>query len=156
MSTTNRPTRPIKLAWALSRRTPLKRKTALVRKVALARRTPLRRRRPRGASEAQRDKVAGQRCLVCGSRPVDPAHLVARARGGCDHRDCVVALCRSCHRAFDQGQLDLLAHLEPHSRRELAHALSHLSLVSLLQRLTAEWWGPAGAIGVTRQRGSVK
>lgn len=89
--------------------------------------------------------MRGRGCLVCEARHVDPAHLVARARGGCDEPDCVVALCRRCHRDFDQGRLDLLPHLKSQSRRELVHALTHLSLVSLLQRLTAERWGPVGA-----------
>ena len=54
-----------------------------------------------------------------------------------------MALCRfRCHRAFDDGHLDLLPHLEPRHRRELAHALAHLGLIELLERLTAERWGP--------------
>jgi len=95
------------------------------------------------ASEEQRRKVAGLACLVCGARDgADPAHLTPRSRGGCDHPDCVVALCRfRCHRAFDDGRLDLLPYLEPH-RLELAHALQHLGLIELLERLTAERWTP--------------
>jgi len=105
-----------------------------------ARRTPLRRAGYRGASEAQRAKVRGERCLVCGQRPVDPAHLVARARGGCDQPECVVALCRSHHRAFDRGTLDLLPRLEPDHRCELAHAVGHLGLVGALRRVTGRRW----------------
>jgi len=96
-----------------------------------------------GASEDQRRKVDGRRCLVCGrSDAVDPAHLAPRSRGGCDHADCVVPLCRRCHRAFDDGRLDLLPYLEPHRRAELAHALQHLGLLALLERLTSERWAP--------------
>lgn len=87
--------------------------------------------------------MIGHRCLVCGHRPVDPAHVVSRARGGCDHPDCVIPLCRAHHRAFDQRRLDLLAHLEPGCRAELAHALQHLSLMGLLQRVTACRWVPS-------------
>jgi 5-methylcytosine-specific restriction endonuclease McrA len=70
--------------------------------------------------------VAGQACLVCQRRPIDPAHLVPRSLGGCDEANCCVPLCRSCHRAYDRGELDLLPRLEPRFRAELAHALIHL------------------------------
>jgi len=56
-----------------------------------------------------------------------------------------VALCRVCHRAYDTDRLDLLPHLEPCWRAELAHALGHLGLIGLLERVTAERWHPAGA-----------
>ena len=81
---------------------------------------------------------------MCGKRPVDPAHLVARSLGGCDDPDCVVPLDRGCHRAYDRGELDLLALLEPGSRVELAHALTHLSLLSLLRLVTGSRWQAAG------------
>jgi hypothetical protein len=54
----------------------------------------------------------------------------------------VVALCRSCHRAFDERRLDLLPHLEPGCRAELAHALGHLSLLALVERVTGHRWRP--------------
>jgi hypothetical protein len=106
---------------------------------------PLRRTPVSRASEAQREKVRGRACLACGSRRlVDPAHITPRSRGGCDEPDCVVALCRyPCHRAFDRGELDLLPHLEPDHRAELAHALSHLALLALLRRVTGMRWTPA-------------
>jgi hypothetical protein len=97
------------------------------------------------ASDAQRAKVADRQCLVCGERPVDPAHLVPRSLGGCNERDCVVPLCRSHHRAYDRRALDLLPYLEPGGRAELAHALMHLPLLGLLQRVTGARWTPAGA-----------
>jgi hypothetical protein len=86
--------------------------------------------------------VTGQACLICGRRPVDPAHLVPRSLGGCDHPDCVVPLCRPCHRAYDRGALDVLPQLEPRFRTELAHALTHLSLVGVLRRVTGVRWAP--------------
>jgi hypothetical protein len=98
--------------------------------------TPLRRSQVSPASEAQRQKVAGEACLVCGRRPVDPAHLVPRALGGCGDPDCVVPLCRCCHRAYDRRELDLLPHLEPRFRAALAHALTHLPLIAVLRRVT--------------------
>lgn len=90
------------------------------------------------ASPAQRAKVAGQPCVVCGGGPCDPAHLAAKARGGCDSARCVVPLCRSHHREFDTGNLDLLPYLEPRWRAELGHAIEHLGLVGLYRRVTNE------------------
>jgi hypothetical protein len=107
--------------------------------------TPLRRRPVSTASDGQRAKVAGRSCLVCGRRPVDPAHLVPRSLGGCDDGQCCVPLCRAHHRLYDRGELDLLPHLEAGHRAELAHALSHVGLMALLQRLTGTRWRPANA-----------
>jgi hypothetical protein len=53
-----------------------------------------------------------------------------------------VPLCRPCHRAYDSGELDLLPCLEPRLHAELAHALTHLSLVAVLQRVTGARWTP--------------
>ena len=124
------------------RRTPLRRgrgprrRSALKRGRALRRSTPLKRTSVAPASAVQRAKVAGLRCLVCGAiTRIDPTHLVPRSLGGCDEADCVVPLCRVHHRAYDQGGLDLVAHLEPGWRREAAHAVGHLGLVGALRRL---------------------
>ena len=100
------------------------------------------------ASPAQRRKVAAMDCVVCGrgrtaSMPLDPAHLWPVGRGGCSDPDCVVALCRVHHRAFDDGVLSILEHLEPDHRREIAHAVEHGGLLSALQRLTGERFVPA-------------
>ncbi len=127
----------------LTRTGGLRRSGGLRRAGPPIRRTPLRRAQFTAASPAQRAKVLGLTCLVCGRRPVDPAHLVSRARGGCDHPGCVIALCRLHHRAFDRGELDVLPWLEPGGRAELAHALTHVALLALLQRVTATRWTPA-------------
>jgi 5-methylcytosine-specific restriction endonuclease McrA len=133
------------------RSAPLRRGKGLERGAALRRtgpprrRTPLRRSAVSPASPEQRAKVAGRACLVCGMRPVDPAHLVPRSLGGCDQPDCVVPLCRPCHRAYDQGQLDLVPWLEPRFRTELAHALLHVGLFRLLRRVTGTRWAPVDA-----------
>lgn len=127
---------------ALRRRKRLRRKQRLRRRTELRQVTPLRRRPVTPASESQRAKVAGQACLVCGRQPVDPAHLVPRPLGGCEAGECVVALCRRCHRAYDRGELDLLPALEPRFRAELAHALAHLPLLAVLRRVTGRRWGP--------------
>lgn len=116
---------------------PPRRTRGPARRTRLRRRTPLARAPFAPASEAQRQTVAGRRCVVCGATPVDPAHLIARAQGGCDHPDCVVALCRIHHRAYDRGELALLGYLEPHRRRQIAHAVAHVGLVAALWRLTA-------------------
>jgi hypothetical protein len=63
------------------------------------------------------------------------AHLVPRSLGGCDAGDCVVALCRRHHRAYDGGALDLLPYLEPTSRAEICHAVAHVGLIGALRRL---------------------
>jgi predicted restriction endonuclease len=127
------------------RRTPLRRTTRLRRTSSLKTTTPLRRRTPLRrspslvASQAQRDKVAGQRCIVCGvTTRIDPAHVIPRSLGGCDHPDCVVALCRLHHRAYDRGGLDLVAYLEPKHRREVAHAVMHVGLASALRRISGQ------------------
>jgi hypothetical protein len=84
--------------------------------------------------------MAGRACLVCGGRPVDPAHLVPRSLGGCDEPECVVALDRRCHRGYDRGELDLLPYLEPRYRAELAHGLLHVGLLGLLGRVSGTRW----------------
>jgi hypothetical protein len=136
------------------RRSPLRRARGprrharLGRRRALRRTTPLRRSTVAPASAVQRAKVVGRRCLVCGALTrVEPAHLVPRSLGGCDEADCVVPLCRLHHRAYDQGALDLVAHLEPDWRREVAHAVGHLGLVGALRRLTGRRDADAGALG---------
>jgi hypothetical protein len=72
---------------------------------------------------------------------VDPAHLLPRSLDGCDDAACVVPLCQRCHRAYDRGELDLLPHLGPRFRAELAHALTHLPLIAVLRRVTGTRWG---------------
>lgn len=125
------------------RRSPLRRRGRPQRRTHLARRTPLRRTGLRRsvpiapASPAQRAKVTGARCVVCGATAqIDPAHLVPRALGGCEEPECVVALCRPHHRAYDRGELDLLPYLEPACRVEIAHAMMHLGLIGAWRRLT--------------------
>ena len=132
------------------RRTPLRRgrgprRRSALKRGALRRSTALKRTSVAPASAVQRAKVAGLRCLVCGATTrIDPTHLVPRSLGGCDEADCVVPLCRVHHRAYDQGGLDLVAHLEPRWRREAAHAVGHLGLVGALRRLGRRRPGGAG------------
>ena len=124
---------PLRRGSPPRRRTPLRPGRPPRRVKRLTRTTP-----PQ-ASPAQRAKVAGRRCLVCGAvTRVDPAHLVSRSMGGCDAADCVVPLCRAHHRAYDQEGLDLVAFLEPHWRAEVAHAVCHLGLMRALRHLSGK------------------
>ena len=127
------------------RRSPLRRSPSLRRASALRAATPLRRRTPLqrapslAASQAQRDKVRDQRCTVCGvTTAIEPAHVIPRSLGGCDDPDCVVALCRLHHRAYDRGRLDLVPYLEPRHRREAAHAVAHVGLAAALRRISGQ------------------
>ena len=113
------------------RRTPLRRGRGRRDARALARRRTARRRRSRGRRSRPPRRPSGDGAGPAGlrrARSVDPAHLVPRSLGGCDHAHCVVALCRAHHRAYDRGELDLV----PSSSRppaEAAHAVAHLGLV---------------------------
>jgi hypothetical protein len=93
-------------------------------------------RAPFGASEEQREKIVGGACVVCQqTKGITPAHLAPRSLGGCDHPDCVVPLCWTHHRAYDTERLQLLPHLEPQWRAEVAHAVMHLGLIGAVRRL---------------------
>lgn len=103
------------------------------------------------ASQAQRDKVEGLACIGCGREEsdtlaIDPAHVWPRGKGGCDHPDCVIPLCRfvfdgsGCHRSFDNGELDLLPKLADSEAWQVEQAhpiLCHgVSVVELVRRLS--------------------
>ena len=89
------------------------------------------------ASESQRAAVTRRCCIVCGTeKRIDPAHLIPRSLGGCGDALCVVPCCRSHHRAYDRGELDLLPYLEPAWRAQLAHAVGHVGLIAALRRIT--------------------
>lgn len=117
-------------------------------------------RRPRGslkrgkgmaASPAQRAKVKGAVCVGCGREAtddgrvvIDPAHVWPRGKGGCDHPDCVLGLCRgydySCHELFDRGELDLLSKVSGRPEAfavEIAHPIREhgVTLVELARHL---------------------
>lgn len=102
--------------------------------------------------EAQRAKVRGLVCVGCGQEAsewsaIDPAHLWPRGKGGCDHPDCVIPLCRhsredgeaGCHRRFDEGRLELLPSLiDKGYWVEMAHPIlrHEVSPYTLVDRLT--------------------
>ena len=74
--------------------------------------TPKRSRGVSPASSAQREKVREEWCVACGRflGECDPAHLIDRSllTEGQDDPRAVVALCRTDHRDYDEGRLDLL------------------------------------------------
>jgi hypothetical protein len=117
-------------------------RAAALRTISLPRRTSLAGRRVR-ASDAQREKVSGVSCLVCGRAPVDPAHLVPQRFGGCPDADCVVPLCRAHHRLYDQARLALAPFLdEERHTDELAHARAHVGAGRLRAALEGGGWPP--------------
>jgi hypothetical protein len=119
------------------KRTPLRRRAELRAQTPLRQTKPLQRTPSMAATERQRAAVAGRRCIVCGiDRRIDPAHLIPRSLGGCGDALCVVPCCRSHHRAYDRGELDLLPYLEPAWRAQLAHAVGHVGLMGALRRIT--------------------
>ena len=119
------------------KRTPLRRRAKLRAKTQLRRSEPLQRTSAMAVTESQRAAVAGRPCLACGAtHRIDPAHLIPRSLGGCGDALCVCPLCRSCHRAYDRGELDLLPHLEPAWRAQLAHAVGHVGLIAALRRIS--------------------
>ena len=95
------------------------------------------------ASDAQRARVAGRGCLICGRRPVDPAHLVPQRLGGCGDAECVVPLCRAHHRLFDAARLALGRHLAGGEFDvEIAHAIEHVGAARLGDALERGWPAP--------------
>ena len=119
------------------KRTSLRRRAPLRAKTPLRRKQPLQQGSSMAATSAQRAAVAGKCCLVCGTdRRIDPAHLIPRSLGGCGDALCTVPLCRPCHRAYDRGELDLLAYLEPAWRAQLGHAVGHVGLIGALRRIS--------------------
>lgn len=119
------------------KRTPLRRRAKLRARKPLQRSSSLLRTPSMAATDAQR-AVAGRSCIVCGTdRRIDPAHLIPRSMGGCRDPLCVIPACRVHHRAYDRGELDLLAYLEPGWRPQLAHAVGHVGLVGALRRVSS-------------------
>ncbi len=127
----------------LERRTPLKAKSGLKRSSEL-KRTALRPSKG-GISPAtpdQRERVKDRACIVCAAHPCDPAHLIDRslAPGSGDSSAMVVPLCRPCHRAYDDGDLDLTPYVEPHWRDAVACAVEAVGLIGALRRISKRQW----------------
>ena len=92
------------------------------------------------ASPAQRAKVRGRTCIVCGQSPCDPAHTISRAKGGDDDPRCVVPLCWPHHRAFDSQGFSILEFMEPEHRLEIAYAVEKVGLINAFEQLARERW----------------
>jgi len=119
------------------KRTPLRRRAKLRARKPLQRSSSLQRTPSMVATDAQRAAVAGRSCIVCGTdRRIDPAHLIPRSMGGCGDPLCVIPACRVHHRAYDAGELDLLPHLDPAWRAQLAHAVGHVGLIGAMRRIS--------------------
>lgn len=120
----------------------------------MRRSTPLRRsalvqRAPERDWRDARAKVDAERvCRVCGasehdpSGPVEAAHVIGRIHDRPREEresmlyvepDDVVPLCRTCHRAYDLGGLDLLPYL---SRDEQARAVLLVGMMAAFRRIT--------------------
>ena len=102
------------------------------------------------ASKPQRAAITDRPSLMPGQGPIDPAHITPRANGGCDDPLCVVPLHRTAHRAFDDGDLDILGAMIANGLwAEMAHAIEahQVDPISLLQRLTGQRWAPVDQAG---------
>lgn len=84
--------------------------------------------------------------------PIDPAHIIDRARGGCDDEDCICPLPRLLHSMYDAGKLDLLPWL---TRDEQAHAAKHAGLLGALKRTTGEAYVPERLLHVVSDDGEM-
>lgn len=84
----------------------------------------------------------GNACIVCWRAPTDRAHLIDRSLVADPYSDPrrVVYLCRKDHELYDAHKLDLLPHLEPHHRSELARAVEIFGLIGTLERVTGLSW----------------
>jgi hypothetical protein len=65
-------------------------------------------------------------------------HLIDRSltTDGQDDPLAVVPACFECHRAYDDGRVDILPALEPWFRDELAFAVARVGLLTTLRRVT--------------------
>jgi hypothetical protein len=126
---------PFLYTKALKRSAPLRRVSERKAQAARKRGSTLKQGRGFAASKAQREKVRGEPCVYCrrmesfaigeGVLAVDPAHLVPKSLIPCDHALGVIPLCRSCHRAYDEEHLDILAQLEDQGyHAEMGHLIS--------------------------------
>ena len=116
------------------KRAPLRRRAPVRARTPLRRITPLRRTEAMAATgrpEGRVRRVAVHR--LRGQERIDPAHLILRSMGGCGEALCALALCRTCHRTYDRGELDLFPYP---SRAQLAHAVGHVGLIGARRRIT--------------------
>jgi hypothetical protein len=96
-------------------------------------------------TEEQKDRVAGQACVACRGHAGDchPAHLIPRSHpkmteDAANDVRAVIPLCFAHHRLFDEGQLDLLADLEPAWRDAQEWAAGAVGLATAMRSITGE------------------
>lgn len=118
----------------------LARRTELPRSSSRLKQTPL------GHTTAeQKARVADKSCLICGDYlgRCHPAHVVPRGHpkmseeAASDVR-AVVPLCPIDHRLYDDGDVDLLALLEPEYRDSQEWAAGAVGLASAVRSITGE------------------
>lgn len=81
---------------------------------------------------------------------LEPAHIVPRPHGGCDHKDCVCPLTHLQHERYDRGELSILEHL---TLAEQSHAVGHIGILGALKRTTGETYVPERALRVVSDDG---
>lgn len=127
------------LDWKRAVRPAPKRRAQMPRTTGVKKRKPI-----SEASPAQRKATADRACVCCAKHAgaCHPAHLIPKGLvhdGEGDPR-ATVPLCPEHHRLFDTGELDLLPHLEPHWREQLAYAVERFGLLPTLRRVTNQRW----------------
>lgn len=114
-------------------RKPLGRSSGPKRKAPAKRRAPI-----SAASPAQREKVRDAVSIISGQGPCDPAHIVSRAKGGCNDPLCVFrARIRCGRRSRSPWSYARCSSLVRATIPELQHALA-------LERVTNRRWAPLG------------
>lgn len=102
------------------------------------------------ASPQQRAHVKAKACIVTGDDSlVHPAHVIPRSllTIGQDDPRAVVPLRPDIHRLYDStAGYDLLPHLEPHFRVELAWAVERFGLLRTLEQVTGQRWVPVESV----------
>ena len=99
-------------------------------------------------TEAQKERCANRVCIVCGEwfGLCEPAHVVPRGTprvsdAAANDVRAVVPLCPGpdgCHRLFDEGEIDLLPHLEPAWRDSQEWAAGAVGLATAMRSITGE------------------
>lgn len=75
-------------------------------------------------------------CRVCSrAETLEAAHIVPRSLGGKQFSDSIVPLCPSCHRAYDDLELDLIPYL---TKNEQAEAVRVLGIERARRRLSGK------------------
>jgi hypothetical protein len=81
---------------------------------------------------------------------LEPAHVVPRPHGGCNHEDCVCPLTHLQHERYDRGELSILEHL---TLAEQSHAVGHVGILGVLKRTTGETYVPERLLRVVSDDG---